>query len=145
VKSLNFKFWHRWLIIVSIINLLVGLMIAFFPDSMIFAAHTAAIADTFFQGALPEGANRLRSFLFGIIGATIAGYFLLQTLIAWIPFRRCEPWAWHAILWAILLWFVVDSTLSTAHGAWFNVWMINTGSLALTLIPLIFTRKHFKA
>ena len=143
MNNRRFNFWHKWLLGISILNILMGLLIALAPNSFLFGFHTEAIAETFFRGYLPEEAASLRTFLFGIIGGTIAGYFLLQTLIIWIPFYRREPWAWHAILWAMVLWFVVDSSLSIYHGAFFNVWMINVWPLLLTGVALAMTYRDF--
>ncbi|MCC5805751.1 MAG: hypothetical protein JJU00_05420 [Opitutales bacterium] len=139
----TFLFWQRWLLAVSVLQIFVGLLIALAPDSVLFAAHTRALAATWFDGGLTDDATALRRFFFGIIGGTIAGYFLLQTLIVWIPFRRRERWAWHAVLWALLLWFTVDSTMSVRHGALFNVWMINIWPAVLTAVPLAMTRRAF--
>ncbi len=144
-ENRRFRFWYKCLLAVSILNLIMGVIIALFPGSFLFEAHTAALTEAFFGGELPEQAEQMRRFFFGIIGGTIAGYFLLQTLLVLFPFRNGERWAWHAIFWAILLWFVTDSTLSILHGAFFNVWMINIPSLLLTLIPLVFTFKFFHA
>jgi len=47
------------------------------------------------------------------------------------------------MFWAILLRFVIYSTLYIFHRAFFNVWMINIPSLLLTLIPLVFTVRFF--
>ncbi len=140
---MTFRFWHRWLLVVSVASTLLGLVIAIFPDSILFAPHTAGIEEVFFDGAMPESANELRTFLFALLGGTIAGYFLMQTLIVWGPFYRREPWAWHAVLWALLIWFVTDSTLSTIHGALFNVWMVNLWTLFLVGLPLVMTRREF--
>lgn len=141
---MTFKFWHRWLLAVSIATVLVGLVIAFFPDSPVFDAHTAAIEEAFFDGTMPGEAGELRAFLFAPIGGTIAGYFLMQSIVVWGPFRRRERWAWHAVLWPMLLWFCVDSALSIAHGAFFNVWMINIWTLVLVGLPLLMTRGAFQ-
>lgn len=140
----SFEFWYKWLLGVSIFNILLGLLIALAPNSFFFSYHTEAIVETFSNGYLPEEAHRLRTFLFGIIGGTISGYFFLQTCIVWIPFYRKEPWAWHAIFWALMLWFVIDSGMSIYHGAYFNIWMINIWSLLLTAIPLVMTYRDFK-
>jgi hypothetical protein len=143
IKNSTFRFWYKWLLAVSFLNMIMGIIIALFPGSFLFEAHTEALSKTFFEGVLPWQAELMRRFFFGIIGGTIAGYFLLQTLIVLFPFRNGERWAWHAVFWAILLWFMIDSTLSILHGAFFNVWMINIPSLLLTLIPLLFTHSSF--
>ncbi len=139
----RFHFWWRVLLAASLLSIAMGLLIAFWPNSPVFAPHTAALERVFFGGAMPEDARHLRSFLLGPLGGTIAGYFLMQTLIVAGPFRRREPWAWHAIAWPLLLWFAVDSTMSIYHGAAFNVWMINLSTLLLVGIPLVATRRAF--
>lgn len=144
MNKLSFVFWYKWLLGVSILNILIGVLIAFTPSNIIFSYYLEAIGDTFFRGNITEEIHHLRTFLFGIIGGTISGYFLMQTFIVWIPFYRKERWAWHAILWAIVLWFTIDSSLSIYHGAYFNIWMINIWSLLLTLLPLIMTYSEFK-
>lgn len=144
MESKNFQFWYRWLLVVSIANLIAGLIIAFFPDSFIFSHYREALSETFFRSSTMEGFKDLRAFFFGITGGTIAGYFLLQTFIVWGPFRRLRPWAWHSIFWAILLWFVIDSAMSTLHGAFFNVWMINLPVLLLVILPLAMTYTDFR-
>ena len=141
----SFAFWHKWLLVVGIANIGIGLVIALAPGSFLFAPHTEAIADVFFEGHLTEAAEELRTFLFGILGGTLAGYFFLQTLIVWIPFRKRQRWAWHAVAWVLLLWFVVDSSLSIYHGALFNVWMINVWALLLIGVPLMMTYTEFRA
>ena len=139
----HFDFWRRWLLVVSIGSAAIGLVIAFFPDSPLFAYHTAAIEEVFFAGSMTDEAAELRRFLFGPIGGTIAGYFTMQTLIVRGPFRRRETWAWHAVFWPLVLWFAIDSTVSILHGALFNVWMINIWTLGLVGLPLLMTRRAF--
>ncbi|MEX2456905.1 MAG: hypothetical protein WD381_06290 [Balneolaceae bacterium] len=119
-------------------------MIAFFPNSIFFGYHTVALEKVFFDGILQEGTSEIRTFFFGIIGGTIAGYFFLQTMIVRFSFLHREKWAWYAIFWAILLWFVTDSTISILHGAYFNVWMINIPSFLLVVTPLVMTFRQFK-
>jgi hypothetical protein len=142
-EKVSFRFWYYWLLSASLLSLTAGILIALFPGSFLFEMHTSALSEVFFGEELTAGTEQMRRFFFGIIGGTIAGYFLLQTLIVLFPFQKGERWAWHAIFWAILLWFVIDSTLSILHGALFNVWMINVPSLLIILLPLMFTYKNF--
>lgn len=140
----NFNFWQKWLLTVSIFLTIVGVFIAVGSNTALFEVHTAAISETFFQGDLSEEANELRSFLFAPMGGTIAGYFLMQSFIVWRPFYKREVWSWHAIFWALLLWFFVDSGMSIFHGAFFNVWMVNIWTLFLVGLPLWMTRSEFR-
>jgi hypothetical protein len=139
----GFDFWRRWLLVVSLMFTIVGLAIAIVPDAPLLAVHTSALERVFFGGSMPEPAAQLRRLLLGPLGGTIAGYFLLQAFVVSGPFRRREPWAWHAVLWPMLLWFVVDSGMSVYHGAFFNVWMINVWTLLLVGLPLAMTRRAF--
>ncbi len=139
----NFTFWHRWLLLASIFLAAFGIFVACFPDSPLLSLWNAAVARRFFDGAVPEQAQALKSFLFGPLGATIAGFYVLQTFIVWNAFRRKEKWAWRAIVAGTLLWFVVDSSRSLYHEAFFNVWMINLPALALSGIPLTMTFRYF--
>lgn len=141
---MKFNFWYRWLLAVNILFILIGLAIAFFPDGNFLDMHTKAIQKLFLNDQLAsESFHDFRRFLYGIIGGTIAGNFLMQLFILWKPFYNLEKWAWHAVLWPMLLWFVVDSGLSIYHGAFFNVWMINIWTLILIGIPLIMLRRSF--
>lgn len=138
-----FQFWQRWLVIASVFFCAFGVVVAVFPDAFFLALWTDAVANTFYGGTEPEAAAHFRSFMMGPLGGTIAGSYVLQTFVAAIPFARREPWAWWATLSAMLLWFIVDSSLSLLHGAAFNVWMINAMPLLIFLPPLIATRSAF--
>ena len=74
------------------------------------------------------------------LGATIAGFYLLQSLVVAHAFRAREKWAWRAILGSTLIWFVVDSAMSAYHGAYFNIYLINILPLFVFGIPLYATR-----
>ena len=139
----SFRFWQRWLFIASVFFSVFGVVVAVFPDAFFLAPWKAALASAFYQGTEPEGAAAFRRFVMGPLGGTIAGSYLLHTFIAAVPFARREPWAWWATLCGMLLWFIVDSSLSLLHGAAFNVWMINLSPLLVFLPPLIATRQAF--
>ncbi len=102
------------------------------------------LADAFYGGATPESVVRFRRFLLGPFGATLAGYFVLMGMIARIPFRRREPWAFWTIATAAWLWFLVDSAASLAHGALFNVLLVNLPCVTLLTIPLVALRTEFR-
>jgi len=143
MEDKRFTFWQRWLLFVSIFYTIMGLLIALTPGSRIFSLHTAAIGELFFEGELAGEADNMRRFLFGPIGGTVSGYFLLQTCIVFGPFRKRETWAWHAIFWALILWFMTDSFVSIYHGAYFNIWMINIWTFIFVGVPLLMTYRSF--
>jgi hypothetical protein len=140
---MNFDFWHEWLVLATATAIAAGLAIALAPDSLLFDHHTDAIAKAFFGGDMPESGRDMRAFLFGPLGGTIVGYFVMQLFVVLGPFRRRERWAWHAVAWPLLAWFTLDSAMSVYHGATFNVWMVNLPTLVLVGIPLLATRADF--
>lgn len=139
----SFYFWYKWLYLVSILNILAGLLIAFFANSFLFEFYNDLIADTFFGGAISSDAATFRNFIYGPLGGTISGYFILQLFILKFAFRNKETWSWYAIVIALAIWFVIDSAVSIMSGAYFNVLTINLLTILLHIIPLIATRKYF--
>ena len=141
----RFEFWQRWLFGVTLFFIALGIALALFPGNPIFEIWNQAAAKVFFGGAMPQEAVAFQSFLFGPLGGTMAGSYLLQAFIVWGPFKQREKWAWHAVWWSMLLWFLVDSAMSIHHGAWFNVWMTNLFPVALIGLPLAMTYRFFQA
>lgn len=138
-----FAFWQRWLFLASVAFALFGLLAAWFPFAPFFAPRNDAIARVFFDGAWTPRVIAFHAFSAGPLGGTIAGFYVLQAFIAAVPFRRREPWAWQATLAGMLVWFVIDSAVSIAHGAAFNVYLVNLVPLVLFGVPLAMTRGCF--
>ena len=104
---MSFEFWYRWLLIVSIFFALVGLYIAFLPEGWVLTPWNEAAEREFFEGNPTVEATAFKSFLFGPLGATIAGFYVLQVFVVWNAFGRKERWAWWAIAAGTLVWFAV--------------------------------------
>ncbi|MBC8341435.1 MAG: hypothetical protein H8E63_07220 [Proteobacteria bacterium] len=137
---MHFEFWCRWLLGASAFFVGFGVVAAIAPHSGLFDLWIGEIDNHFFAGEIGASALEMRGFLMGPLGATISGSYLLQVFVIAVPFRNREAWAWHAVLWSTLLWFVVDSTMSAVHGAYFNIYLINLMPLILFGIPLAATR-----
>jgi hypothetical protein len=136
------RVWWIWLLVAYALTALTALASVVFP-----AATLSAMSGTFLGSpdALTVHGDEVVRF-FGLISGISAGVSL-----AWIaalsfivvgPFRRCERWAWWAIVASTLMWFVVDSGRSIATGfadnARYNVlWLTMYG------IPLIATHRRF--
>jgi hypothetical protein len=78
----------------------------------------------------------------GIIGAVMAGWMMAVIVLARGPFRAGERFAWNAIAWPLLGWYLIDTTFSIAHGVWGNV-LLNTGTALMFGVPLLASRRHF--
>ena len=59
-----------------------------------------------------------------------------MAFVAAIPLARCESWAWLALGGSLVVWFVIDSSISVLTGGWFNVVLINLFALIVIAMPL---------
>ncbi|MEL6634877.1 MAG: hypothetical protein AAFQ83_25660, partial [Bacteroidota bacterium] len=87
----------------------------------------------------------LKNWLFGIIGGTIVGFHILMVMISENAFKKKEMWAYKAMWYGLLSWFLIDSGISIYYGAVHNVILINIVALILIGIPLMMTRKAFES
>jgi hypothetical protein len=138
-------FLDHWLFAVCVVFGLAGLLWVVVGSFDPFGLWDGMLAKAFYDGRTPESVDRFRRFILGPFGATNAGCFVALALIARFPFRRREPWAFAAIAGAIGLWFVVDSAASIAHGAAFNVWLVNVPCVVLLGVPLIGLYSRFRS
>lgn len=145
MEDSKFQFWQKCLTYANVVTVLVGLLVAFAGNSLVFEIHNAYTRDVFFQGNEISGdALRFKNWLFGIIGGTIVGFHLLMIMIAENAFKKKEKWAYYAMWLGLLSWFVIDSSISIYYGAIHNVIMINIVALVLIGIPLVMTRREFQ-
>jgi hypothetical protein len=140
---MSFEFWRMWLLINQGLQAVFGLMIAFCTPRIL-PWYPEALHLTLWNspGVHPE-AEQLYNWLFGVLGATMAGAALLQTFVIQFPFKKRELWAWWGLLLALLIWAIPDTIISLSLGvipnALFNVLPISAG-----LIPLLFTYRFFR-
>ena len=140
----RFDFWVKYLKIVSLFFVGMGVMWAVLGAADPFGIYETAMAQTFYnQDELPEDVSRTFRFILAPFGMTMAGYFLLQYFIVKNAFAKRELWGWQAIMIAFFSWFIVDTIMSAIHGAWFNIIMANIPSL-IAMSPIVFMRKYFK-
>ena len=133
-------FWWRWMVAWSAILLLFGVATAWLGMLPPMSAWGDLVASSVLAREFTPQELRLFGFMRGPLGGTMAGYYVLQLGLVVVPLRRGERWAWWTILAALLVWFVVDSVVSIAHGAWFNVLLINLFTVLVTVAGLIGTR-----
>ena len=141
----QFNFWQKWLTYANALSVGVGLLVAFAGNSFVFDLHNEYTKNIFFGTSEfdPEVLN-LKNWLFGIIGGTMVGYHILMIMISEYAFKKKESWAYKAIWFGLLSWFVIDSAVSIYTGAVHNVVLINLVALLGIGLPLVFTYKAFK-
>ncbi|MGD2035431.1 MAG: hypothetical protein PVF73_10270 [Bacteroidales bacterium] len=137
------KFWMGWLKITMIIIIAAGVFFVILGNTDYAKILNSQINRIFYSGNIPEESVLLmRGWLIGIMGAVMAGWGSSMLYIVYHPFRRREKWAWRSIFYPVLIWFLLDSTVSACYDATFNV-VINTVLFLQVLAPLLFLRKLF--
>ncbi|MFS4493680.1 hypothetical protein [Maribacter sp. 2308TA10-17] len=142
----KFNFWQKWLTWANVMTVIVGLLAAFAGNSIFFEAYNSFTNELFFEGNEMQGELlNFKNWLFGIIGGTIVGFHILMIMISENAFKKRELWAYKALWFGLLSWFVVDSSITLYYGALHNMVMINLVALVLIGLPLIMTRNAFKS
>ena len=140
----QFNFWQKWLTYSNIMTIMVGVLVAFAGNSMVFEVHNDYTKEIFFNSTeFDPAVLRLKNWLFGIIGATIIGFHVLMVMISENAFKNKEPWAFKAMWYRLFSWFIIDSGISFYYGAYHNIILINLIALILIGLPLVMTRKAF--
>jgi len=139
----NFSFWQRWLLIVGILISVFGMFTALLSGTPLFDSFNGQI-DPVFWGtrAVEESARAFQQWIYGVWGATIAGWGIFVIFVAHYPFRNKEKWSWNCLVAGMLVWFVLDTSLSIFHKVYFNV-AFNVAVFVAVLLPLVFSRRYF--
>jgi len=140
----NFNFWQKWLFFVGIYLGVFGLYLSFFGQSNIMDFLFNTNIDPYFwsETDLPENAMKFQGWIYGVLGAVIAGWGTLIAFWAKYPFKTRECWAWNGLALATAIWYVADTAISAMYGVIFNI-VFNSVMLFLLATPLVFTRKYF--
>jgi hypothetical protein len=139
-------FWRKWLLAACVLFGVQGVWSAFTSSPDPFGIWNDRIANTFGEnGSLSNESMAVKSFLHGPLGGTLAGYFVMAFFLVYHGFPARTRWTYHAVIAGLLVWFVIDSTVSCLHGAFFNVAMVNIPALVLLGLPLVMLRKAFYA
>lgn len=130
------RFWQSWFSTWAAVVVIFGLVLA----GGAFAATDAPakIAFTLFGNPLPADIDAHHRFAIGLMGAVTMGWGLtyfatFKALFELEPAKAAPIWRW--VLFASLVWYVIDSAISIATGFWMNA-VSNTALLVLLLIPL---------
>ena len=139
----KFSFWWAWLVLVAVAITAFGIFMSLFNGTALFSLFDANINPVFWgQGPLPAGTVHFQHWVYGTWGATVAGWGVLLTYVAMYPLRKKERWAWKSVLAGLIVWFVLDTSLSLFHRVYFNA-ALNLLIFILALMPLWFIRKSF--
>jgi len=143
-RSMSFSFWQKWLSIAAGAVVAIGLFLAltgFLPYS---EPVNRLINQTFWPGrAVSVETSDFQRWVYGILGATVAGWGVLLLFVARVPFKKKERWSRQAILVCLAVWFPLDTALSLYHGVYLNAAFNATLAMAIGL-PAAITGRFFR-
>jgi len=140
---ISFNFWQKWLVCFGIYIIVFGLALAFFSDFKLFDfVYNNQIDPVFFKDSLTKETLNFRTWIYGVLGAVLAGWGVFITYIAFYPFKKKEKWAWYCILLGSTFWIIPDMLFSIKFRVWVNVFS-NILLYVLIMIPVIFTYHDF--
>ncbi len=139
----SFLFWQRWLFVFAMIVTIFGLAMAVFNRTPLFAFFDSQVNPAFWGNTpmLPE-VNGFQGWIYGVLGATMAGWGTILAFIIRYPFLARDRWAWNAVAFGLSLWYATDTALSLHYGVVFNA-VFNTVVFFAAALPLAFTRQEF--
>ena len=140
----SFRFWLNWLLGASAGIVAFGVAMALLAGTPLFDAFDRQIDAAFFSAATTDEVQSFQRWVYAVLGGTMAGWGLTLAFLVHHPYRNRERWAWTAIASSLVLWFILDTTLSATSGVWFNV-AFNCVPLLAVLVPLLATRSAFSA
>jgi hypothetical protein len=140
----SFSFWQKWLVAVGGFLAVFGLFLTVFSQSALMDfIFNRQIDPVFWQAEeLSHNTKQFQAWIYGVLGAVIAGWGTSIAFVAQYAFKPREKWAWNCIASGVLVWYVADTAISAFFSVTFNV-VFNTITLLLLAIPLGCTRKHF--
>ena len=137
-------FWDRWLLFVGWLLVVFGLLLGFFNQTQLFdVAFNRQINPVFWPDEFPVASvGTFQTWIYGVLGCTVAGWGVFMVFLARYPFRKRERWARNCIVAGITLWYMTDTSISLFFGVTFNA-VFNTILAALVYVPLVATRREF--
>lgn len=137
------KFWFGWMRITMLTVVIVGAIIALVTPFVTPEFLDQKINNAFFPGEIPRPSSDLmKKWLLGVSGAVMLGWGCTMWYIVNKPFRRREKWAWRSVFYPIIIWYLIDSSVSAYFGANFNV-VINSILFLQIMAPLLSLRNQF--
>ncbi len=136
-------FWSTWLFVVVVVLTVFGVALALLNATPLFDLVHRQI-DTVFWGTQPvvSVTRDYQYWIYGVLGAVLAGWGSTLAFVVWFPFRAKQPWAWWCLGVGIVLWCVIDTSVSLYFRVFFNV-AFNLVIFLATLLPLSLTWTRF--
>lgn len=135
-------FWWRWLLVAALATGFFGLAMVLLPGTLQVFFNLLIFGNTWLPAEFGAPAGGYIGFVYGVLGAVLAGWALMIVLALLGPFRRGEKEGWLMIALPLALWFAVDTTWSLATGYWQNA-ALNCVFAIAYVVPLAATWRAF--
>jgi hypothetical protein len=137
------RFWDTWLLAVALAMTAFGILMVLLAPSPLFDGFNQQIEPVFWgEAPVDSAASDLQGWVYGVWGATVAGFGCLATFVVRGPYRERRPWARDALAVSTLLWFALDTGISALYGVWFNV-AFNCAVVVALAVPVAATWRQF--
>lgn len=137
------KFWLGWLKISMILITFAGVVLILINYLGLAAFINKELDKIFFIEKLQNHeAGNWRDWVITISGTVMTGWGLFMLYVVNFPFRKAEKWAWNSIFYPLLIWFLIDTSLSAYYGVGLNI-LINVVFFLQVTAPLLFFRPQF--
>lgn len=125
--------------------MLFGLSLALFNQTSFFDLLFNNNINPVFWGDMKVSSEviHFQQWVYGVMGATCAGWGVIIYFIVNNAFKKKEIWAWNSILVGIIMWFIFDESISLYFKVYFNA-IFNLALIISIFLPLIFTRCYFR-
>ncbi len=84
----RFDFWRKWLLAVCFIMIAFGLIIALLSWTPLSSVFNGLVDDAFWQGGEPAGFEQYRLWIYGVLGASMAGWGVTLAYLVLNPFTN---------------------------------------------------------
>jgi len=139
----RFLFWQRWLFVVGLLISVFGIMMVFFSGTTLFELFDSQITPVFWgTKEIADDIKGFQQWIYGVLGATVAGWGIFLAFISYYPFKKKEKWSWNCLVVGPLVWFAIDTAISLYCKVYFNA-LFNAVLFTLVILPLFFTREYF--
>jgi hypothetical protein len=142
-RSSSLERWAGWLTAVAVGLVIFGAFMSLFGGTPLFGPIDFFYDPVFWPGSAPAIVTEYQGWVYGVWGATLAGWGIVLVFIARGPFAAGEAWAWRAVALGTTVWFVLDTLASVTHGVLPNV-VVNVVVAVLVAIPLWVSRREFR-
>jgi hypothetical protein len=126
----------RWLYLAAIGHFVVGLLMAWWGDSVLFSHYNQIALENFIL-IDNSSAKELHIWWLAIFGATLQAFSILLAALVYLGSQYKDNRVWLLIIIAIVIWAPQDIYFSAMKDIWMNVW-VDLAAVVTLLPPLVF-------